>query len=60
MYRTLKCDHHWKAVEQFFTVVLFVFQLYPVCNFGTFINYGLGTDVRSEMVYQIVNQTENN
>ena len=25
---------HSKAVEQFFTVVLFVFQFYPVCNFG--------------------------
>ena len=24
---------HWKAVEQYFTVVLFVFQLHPVCNF---------------------------
>ena len=24
---------HWKAVEQCFTVVLFVFQFYPVCNF---------------------------
>ena len=44
--RTLKCYHlfHWKAVEQYFTVVLFVFQ---VCNFVKFINFGLGT-VRSE------------
>ena len=25
---------HWKAVEQYFTVVLFVFQFNPVCNFG--------------------------
>ena len=40
---------HWKAVEQYFTVVLFVFQFYPVCNFGGFINFGLGT-VRSERV----------
>ena len=24
----------WKGVEQYFTVVLFVFQFYPVCNFG--------------------------
>ena len=23
----------WKAVEQYFTVVLFVFQFYPVCIF---------------------------
>ena len=34
----------WKAVEQYFTVVLFVFQFYPVCNFqsGKFIDFGLG------------------
>ena len=23
---------HWKAVEEYFTVVLFVFLCYPVCN----------------------------
>ena len=40
---------HWKAVEQNFTVMLFVFQFYPVCNFATFIIFGLGTD-RSEGV----------
>ena len=40
---------YWKAVEQYFTVVLSVFQFYPVCNFGKFINCGLGT-VRSERV----------
>ena len=33
----------------YFTVVLFVFQFYPVCKFGEFINFGLGT-VRSERV----------
>ena len=38
---------HSKAVEQYFTVVFF--QFYPVCNFGGFINFGLGT-VRSERV----------
>ena len=38
---------HWKVVEQYFTVVLFVFQFYPVCNVGKFINFGLGT-VKSE------------
>ena len=38
---------HWKAVEQYFTVVLFVFQCNPVCNFGKFISFGLGT-VKSE------------
>ena len=40
---------HWKAVEQYFTVVLFVFQFYPVCNFGKVISFGFGT-VRSERV----------
>ena len=34
---------HWKAVEQHFTAVLFVFQFYPVCNFGKFITFGLDT-----------------
>ena len=24
---------HWKAVEQYFTAVMFIFQFYPVCNF---------------------------
>ena len=28
---------HWKVVEEYFTVVLFVFQVSPVCNFGKFI-----------------------
>ena len=43
---------YWKAVEQYFTVVLglFVFsQFYPVSNFGQFIHLGLGT-VRIERV----------
>ena len=30
----------WKAVVQYFTVVLLVFQF---CNFGKCINFGLGT-----------------
>ena len=47
--RTLKCDHSLKAVEQYFTMVLFIFQFYPVCNFGQVINFGLGT-VRNERV----------
>ena len=34
---------HWKSIEQYFTVVLFVFQLNPVCNFGKFISFGLST-----------------
>ena len=39
---------HWKAVEDYFSVVLFVFQL-QVCHFGKFINFGIGT-VRSPRV----------
>ena len=37
----------WKAVEQYFTVELFIFPLCPVCNCENFINVGLGT-VRSK------------
>ena len=37
----------WKAAEQYFTVVLFAFQFSPLCNFGTFTNFGIGI-VRSE------------
>ena len=40
---------YWKAVDKYFTVVPFVVQFYPVCNFGKFINFGLDT-VRSERV----------
>ena len=40
---------HWKSVEQCYSVVLFDFQFYPVCYFGKFINFTLGT-VRSERV----------
>ena len=40
---------HWKAVEQYFTVVLFDFQFYAVFNFGQVINFGPGI-VRSEWV----------
>ena len=43
--RTLMCDH-WKAVEQYFTLVVFVFQFYPVCNFGKVINFGLFVKAR--------------
>ena len=39
---------HWKAVEQYFILELFVFQFYPVGNFGKFIHFVLGTD-RSEL-----------
>ena len=39
---------HWKVVEQNFAAV-FVSQFYSVCNFGKFINFGLGI-VRSERV----------
>ena len=41
---------HWKAVEQHFTVVLFVFQFYSVCNFGKFINLDLALSGLSERV----------
>ena len=45
MDKTLKCDHSLElAVEQYFTVVLFVSQFYPVCNFPKFNNFGLGTE----------------
>ena len=33
-------------------MVLFVVQFYPVCNFGEFINFGLGT-ARSERDKQV-------
>ena len=46
---TLKCDHYRKAVEQYFTELPFGFQFDPVCNFGQFINFPLGT-VRNEWV----------
>ena len=39
---SLSVTIHWKAVEQYFTVGLFVFA-----GFGKFINFGFGT-VRSE------------
>ena len=29
----------WKGVEQYFTVVLFVFQFYSVCNLGKVISF---------------------
>ena len=32
-----------RVVEQYFTVVLFVVQFYPICNVRKFINFGLGT-----------------
>ena len=40
---------HWKAVKQYFTVVLFRFQFYPVCNFGKFISFGIGTVKREKV-----------
>ena len=43
---------HWKTVEQYFTVVIFVFLSYRVCNFETFIKFGFGT-VRTETVKQL-------
>ena len=35
---------HKKAVKHYFTVMPFVFQFYPVCYFGKFINFGFGTE----------------
>ena len=43
---------HWKAVEQYLTVVLFVFQ-FPICKFGKFINFELVT-VTSERATESV------
>ena len=40
-----------KDDKQYFTVVLFVFQFFPVGNFAKLINFGVGT-VRSERVKQ--------
>ena len=40
---------HWKVVEQYFTVVMLLFQFCPVCNFVKLISFGLAT-VRSERV----------
>ena len=40
---------HWKAVEQYFIVVLFGFQFHPDYNFGNYISFGHGI-VRSDMV----------
>ena len=39
----------WKAVEKYFTVVLFSFHFYIVCCFGKFISFAPST-VRSERV----------
>ena len=43
----------WKAVEQYVTVVLFVFQFFPGCNIAKFVNFGLGT-VRKEWFKSLV------
>ena len=32
----------WNALEQYLTVVMFIFQFSPVGNFGKFINFGHG------------------
>ena len=40
---------HWKGVEQYFNMVLYVFQFYPVCYFGKVTSVGLGA-VRSERI----------
>ena len=44
----------WKAVKKCFTVMLFVFQIYTLCRFGKFINFGIGT-VRNERLESLLN-----
>ena len=45
----------WKDVEQNLTVMLFVFQFYPVCNFGIFISFGLwGIKGLSKLVSKMI------
>ena len=39
---------HWKAVEQYFAVVFYIFTQFN-CNYEKFISFGLG-NVRREMV----------
>ena len=43
---------HWKDIEQYFTVVLFVFHFYPVCNFVKFVDFELSI-VMSERVKEL-------
>ena len=42
----------WKAVDQYFTVVQFVFRFSPVCSFRKFDNFVLGA-VRNERVNKV-------
>ena len=39
---------YWKAVEQYFTVVPFVFQFYPVCHFEKIIYFVKGERVKPQ------------
>ena len=41
--RTLKCNYSLARFEQYSTVELFILQFSPVCNFGKYINFGIGT-----------------
>ena len=50
---------HWKAVEQYFTVVLFVFQFYLVCSFTKFINLWLITTNLLEPWFQTIRAAHN-
>ena len=36
---TLSVIIYWKAVEQYFTAVMFVFQFHSVYNYGKFLNF---------------------
>ena len=58
MDRLLQGDHYLKAVEQYFVVVLFVFQFYPICHFEIFLSFRLGT-VRSERANQATFKVNN-
>ena len=44
MDRTLKSYHSLKSCELFCTLELFIFQFYPVCNFGKFVRDTIGSE----------------
>ena len=47
---------HWKAVEQYFTVVLFVFQFYSDCNFYNFLDQAL-SEVKGQRIKTSIDHT---
>ena len=44
---------HWKADVQYLTVVLFLFQFYPVCYFAKFIRFALSGVKGSYVCYSV-------